>query len=274
MATIDLRNSIARIEGTAEGSDADVVADRGTVTAANSDFATRRELNAGTVTAPGSGTNLIADPLFNAGAFTLPSSSPLVDRGDPAVVTAGELDLAGNPRKAGAAPDIGAFEYQPPAPPPPPPGPPANSAPTLGKVSMTNTVFAPVSTHSASAADPKRSRERVKRGTRFRYLLSEASTVTIAIERRARGKRARARARGRCVRPKHRNRKHKSCTRWLGAGVLKAVEQAGSQSMPFSGRLKSKALKPGKYRARVYAKDAGGARSSERRVSFRVVRAR
>jgi hypothetical protein len=73
------------------------------------------------------------------------------------------------------------------------------------------------------------------------------------------------------ARSKH---KGKACTRWQRAGRLKALQQAGAQSMPFSGRFKGRALRPGSYRARVRAKDAGGARSRERRVSFKIVRAR
>jgi hypothetical protein len=266
MATIALRNSIARLVGGAEADEADVAADRGTVTATNSDFATRLELNSGTASAPGSATNLTADPHFAAGGFVPQVGSPVIDHGSAAFVGAGELDLAGHPRAAGAAPDMGAYEYQPPAPPPPPP--PANDRPQLGKVSMTNTVFAPVEGHSAFA--PQHAR-RVKRGTKFRYVLSEAATVTIAIERRATGRRARS---GRCAKPSKRNAKRKRCVRWVLAGRLKSAQQAGSQTTPFGGGFKGRGLKPGRYRARARAKDAGGARSRERRVGFRIVRAR
>ena len=184
-----------------------------------------------------------------------------------------------------AQPDIGAYEL--PAPPTvEPPPPPANTRPKLGKVSMTNKVFAPEEAHAAAATaadrnrarDRDRARARVKRGTIFRYLLSESATVTIAIERRARGRRARTRARGvgRCVKPKkqHGKVKGKPCIRWLRAGALKSVERAGSQGTPFSGRFKGRALKPGRYRARVVAKDRAGARSRESRVTFKIVRAR
>jgi hypothetical protein len=263
---IDLRNSIARLEGGAESGEGDVAADRGTVTAAHSDFATRLQLNGGTVTAPGSGTNLTGDPLFNAGAFTLKSTSPLIDRGDPSLVTPGELDLAGNSRSAGAAPDMGAFEFQPPAPPPPPPPPPPpNAPPGLTMVSMTNSVFAPVAARAAGAARARN----VKRGTRFRYLLSEAATVSIVIDRRARGRRAGKR----CVKPTRRNAGHRKCKRWVRVGRLRATEQAGRQSTPFTGRFGKRALAPGRYRARISAKDVLGARSTERRLAFRIVRA-
>jgi hypothetical protein len=261
MATIDLRNTIARLEGPAEADEADVAADRGNVTAANSDFATRLQLNGGTVTEPGTGTNLTADPLFAAGGFTPQATSPLIDRGDPSVVTAGELDLGGNPRAAGLAPDIGAYEYQPPPSPPPPP---PNSAPSLSKVSMTNSVFAPV------AAQASRRRKAIKRGTTFRYILSEPATVTIAIERRARGRRSGKR----CLKPNRRNARHRACKRWVRAGTLRAAEQAGRQSTGFSGRFGKRALAAGRYRARVRAKDPLGARSVERRLAFRIVRAR
>jgi hypothetical protein len=270
-ATIDLRNSIARLEGGAEAGEADVAADRGAITASHSDFASHLELNGGTIAGLTSAI-LSADPLFDAGAFTLQRSSPLIDRGDPAAVSPGERDVAGHPRAVGAAPDIGAYEYQP----PPDDQQPPNEAPKLGKVSMTHTVFAPV---VASAASPNRARGRVKRGTIFRYALSESAGVTIAIERRARGRRARARsrARGRCLPLSHRRargkRKGKPCTRWLRAGTLKTLQNPGAQRTPFGGRFKGRALKPGSYRARVVASD-GRARSRERRVPFRIVRAR
>ena len=87
---------------------------------------------AATATPAGSGTNLIGDPLFvdpTAGNYTLQAGSPLIERGDPAIVLAGELDAAGAPRSQDndcdglAIPDIGAFERAGAAGPCPPPGP-------------------------------------------------------------------------------------------------------------------------------------------------------
>jgi hypothetical protein len=266
--TINLRNTIVDFEGTPESDEAAVAADNATVTAANSSFDTRRQLNAGTVTAPGSGANLTGDPLFTsfaAGDYTLLPTSPLIDRGDPAVVTAGELDLAGNPRAQGA-PDIGAFEYQPPAKPATPP-PAENAAPALAAVSMTNRVFAPV---EAKASAARARRARVKRGTTFRYKLSEPATVTIGIQRKVSGRRVH----GHCAKATRRNRRHRRCTRWVTVGTLHAAKQAGQQSTPFTGRFRRKALTPGHYRARIRARDTQGARSRERRLSFKIVRAR
>jgi hypothetical protein len=39
-----------------------------------------------------------------------------------------------------------------------------------------------------------------------------------------------------------------------------------------TGRVGSRALKPGRYRLRVVAVDAAGNRSAEQRLSFRIVR--
>ena len=109
---------------------------------------------------------------------------------------------------------------------------------------MTNSVFAPLAARAAAR------RRKPKRGTRFRYTLSEAARVTITIERRLRGRRVRYRR----------------------AGRLAGRKQAGRQSTPFSGWVRRKPLRPGRYRARIVAVDSLGARSRERRLRFRVVK--
>jgi hypothetical protein len=48
--------------------------------------------------------------------------------------------------------------------------------------------------------------------------------------------------------------------------------KAGLNVVRFSGRLGSRALKPGRYRAILVATDASGNRSAARRVAFRVIR--
>jgi hypothetical protein len=70
------------------------------------------------------GGNLNVDPQFaSVTDFHLPVGSPVVDQGA-AALQAGEssTDLDGAARLTGAATDMGAFEYQPPAPSPPPSG--------------------------------------------------------------------------------------------------------------------------------------------------------
>lgn len=60
--------------------------------------------------------NLPDDPLFTDaadGVFTLQSDSPAINSGDATLSETGfPLDLAGNPRVAGSAPDRGAYEFQ------------------------------------------------------------------------------------------------------------------------------------------------------------------
>jgi hypothetical protein len=258
----DLRNTIVRVEGPAAATGADLVADRATISADFTSFTTAIPLNGAVVPAPGSASNLTGDPLLRPDLALL-ADSPLIDRGDPTVVGAGELDLGGNPRSADgdgdcvAAPDIGAFERADACPP--------NVAPDVSAVSMTNKVFAPKRAGASAAQKRKR---RVNRGTTFRYTLSEPARVTITIERQLKGRRVR----GKCRTPTGKNRRRRACKRFKRAGVLRADEGAGRQSTTFSGRFGRRALKRGRYRARLVATDPQGARSAERRLRFRVVR--
>jgi hypothetical protein len=99
-STVTLRNSIARRLPVSKAPFVDLLTDSGTIVAASSSFISSAAENGGSVPAPGSGSNLAVDPLFvdpEAGNFALQGSSPLIDRGDPTVVQAGELDLVGAP---------------------------------------------------------------------------------------------------------------------------------------------------------------------------------
>jgi hypothetical protein len=264
--TTTLRNSIARAEGTG----VDLAADRASIGAEFSSFNSQMLSNGGSAPVPGAGTNVAGDPLLAPDHSLLPGS-PLIDRGDPAAVLPGEFDLAGAARALDgngdcvAAPDIGAFERPDACPPPP-----ANVAPQMTNVGVTNKVFAPAARRAA--ADAQTRRRRVKRGTRFRYTLSEPARVTIAIERVLPG---RVRGRGtrrKCVKPTARNRKARRCKRYKRVTTLAANEQAGRQSTAFSGRVRRRALRPGRYRARLVATDSLGARSAETRIALRIVR--
>ena len=138
--TADLSNSVVRVldtDSAPTSPDVKVVTSNGAAsfTASHSSYdtvTTIPRLGTATATPAGSGTNLIGDPLFvdpSAGDYTLQAGSQLIERGDPAVVAAGELDAAGAPRAQDidcdglAIPDIGAFERAGAAGPCPPPGP-------------------------------------------------------------------------------------------------------------------------------------------------------
>ena len=85
---------------------------------------------------------------------------------------------------------------------------------------------------------------RVRRGSAFRFRLSERARVTIRIDRKA----------GR------RYRKVKVLTR---RGL-----RGGANTLRFSGRIKRKALAPGSYRATLRAADRAGNRSRARKITF------
>lgn len=273
--SIALHNSIVRALNGPAGS-ADLVADRATISADHSAFSSSAARNGGSVPGPGAGTNIAGDPKFaGASDFSLQPGSPLIDRGDPSIVTPGELDLAGAPRARDAnsdcavIPDIGAFER------PGGLGCPAavNAAPAVGSFSATNKVFAPVAKGGkvTSAARHKRTK-RVKRGTRFHYKISEGATITITIERRLSGRRVKKGKKTVCAKPARKYRKKRKCTRYKRAGTIRATGKVGTNTTSFSGRFRGKALKRGRYRATIVATDAQGAKSKPRRLDLRVVK--
>lgn len=134
--------------------------------------------------------------------------------------------------------------------------------PVLGKLSITNRRFA-VAALLGSAAKPK-----VKRGTSFRYTLSEAATARFTIERSATGRRV-----GKKCRPQTRaNAGHKKCVRFKRIGAFSRAAKAGRNTTKFSGKLGRRKLKPGSYRATAIATDSAGGKSKAKRVAFRTVR--
>lgn len=66
-ATVNLRNSVARLEGAVEAGEGDLVAKHGAIVAANSAFSAVATAGSGTTTAPGTGANLAGDPQLTAG---------------------------------------------------------------------------------------------------------------------------------------------------------------------------------------------------------------
>ena len=270
-ALVSLRNSIVRhLPASEKAPPVDFYANGGTVVAEFSNYNTSLEENGGTVTPAGSGTNVAGDPQFvdpSLEIFLLQNASPLIDRGDAAVVQAGELDLLGSARSLDgnrdcvAAPDLGAFEVTGQSVPCP-----VDPPPTISQFGMSPKTFA-VSGKGTKSSSASAAAAKVKRGTRFTYTLSEPAKVVIAIDRKAKGRRAGKK----CVKVTPANRSHKPCTRFVRKGTLSTQEQAGRQSLNWSGRLKGKALKPGRYRARAVAVDASGQRSKPRSVGFKIV---
>jgi hypothetical protein len=112
--------------------------------------------------------------------------------------------------------------------------------------------------------------KKTPRGTKLRFSVSAAGTVKVSFARLVAGRRSGKR----CVKPTHRLRKHKRCTRALKVkkGLTRRVA-AGPGSIAFSGRLGPKALRRGNYRATITESVTGApARSLPRSAKFKIVR--
>ena len=284
---VTIANSVVRAAGTDV-----VVDDPGPVaTVSHSNFRTL----SGTIDPAGTG-NADADPAFaDEAAGDYRPAEALIDAGADSDDN-GPTDLAGRPRRSGTAVDVGAYEYQWPAVPDPSPSgdtttgtgagtTPADAAPAspglptprtpitpadaldriapgLSALSLTNRSFA-VGTGSTPIT-----LARARKGTVFSYRLTEPGGVGVVIALTSPGRVSGSR----CVKPTKRNAKAKRCTRYTAKGNLRRMGTAGKNALPFTGRIGSKALKPGRYRASFLAADAAGNASAIRSVSFTVVK--
>ena len=188
---------------------------------------------------------LDVDPMLSPDGHLL-AGSPLIDAGTTAGFLAGDpedtLDIDREARQLGAAPDVGADEFPPPAPPAPPPtdGGPDTTAPSMTSVRV-----------------PKRFRSRCPRprpprcrpGMTVRLTLSEAGTVQLLFRRIVR-RRAAGSARPLRVR---------------------FAAKAGSNRFRFSGKIRRRPLRSGRYRLAITARDAAGNRSAAVRRIVRVL---
>ena len=204
------------------------------------------------------------------GNYHLLPASTLIDSGDPTVPQG--LDFDGNPLVVDgngdgiARRDIGAFELQPTPPAPGDAGPGGGGAPTPDTQPPLITGFKPRPAVFAVARAGTPLAARAPRGTRFRYTLSEPAAVRLTIQRRLAGRRSG----GRCVRPSPRLLRAKRCVRYRSVGSLKRSGAKGANGIRFTGRIGSRALRPGSYLALITATDAAGNRSARRAAGFRI----
>ena len=134
-------------------------------------------------------------------------------------------------------------------------------------IDNSNSTFAP---GGSSTPTTGRASARPRRGTVFSYRLETAGTMRIQVQRAMPGRRSG----GRCVKPTRRLRKKRACTRWVTQHTLLRESKAGLNRVAYSGRVRSKALKPGRHRAVFTATASGYTQSAPSIVKFRVVRAR
>jgi hypothetical protein len=151
-----------------------------------------------------------------------------------------------------------------------PGGPPPGSGPTAVIARLTG-LSESYATFAVSAAPTPltatTAARRHHRGTVFTFTLDRAATVRIAITTMAPGRRVH----GRCRLSSRALRHQPRCQAVVTAGTLMRAAHAGSNRVPFSGRIGSKALKPGRYTASFTAIDVAGA-SAPQTLSFTIVR--
>jgi hypothetical protein len=233
-ASVTLRNTIARlIAPPAPEPDprADIVAlDQGDdVTASSSAFTSAVAAAGATVSRPGTGGNVKGDPRLRSpttGDYSLAPGSPLIDRGNPAFVSAGELDLDGHPRSLDglldciALPDIGALEFVA----------HGRCTPLVTKLALSRATVSP------------------KRPAIISFTLARAATVTLQVEPVR--PHAPARPGAKLARRLRAGRRELTLSNRLGAATLPpgsyelivtAVSGTGPQSRPLTARFRVKA---------------------------------
>jgi hypothetical protein len=217
-----------------------------TVTLDYSNYATRQQLNGGSVTAPGSPTNQTLSPLLvdsALGDFHQLARSPTVDAGV-ADAANGAADFEGQARLQGANTDIGADEFSPPAPTTVVPKAVDRTKPRLTALRIRPRAF------------------RARRGAKIRFRLSEVAAVTFNVQKRVR---KRVRSKGR-VRSKVR-------LRYVTMrGSFQRRARKGINNFQFNARLRGKRLARGSYRLVATPRDTAGNTGRAARVRFRIVR--
>jgi hypothetical protein len=137
--------------------------------------------------------------------------------------------------------------------------------PVLSHVSLSARVFAVGRRGAAATAGAA-----VRKGTTVRYRLSEAARVSVTVKRALAGRRVA----GRCEKPTRSNGGARRCARLRRIGRFAIDSRAGTNSHGFSGRIGTRSLAVGRYRATLVASDAAGNRSANARIGFRVVAGR
>jgi DNA-binding beta-propeller fold protein YncE len=134
---------------------------------------------------------------------------------------------------------------------------------TLAGLSETNAVFAVDRVSTPLTGVTSRHH---RRGTIFSFRLDQPAAVTVAIQRNTAGRRV-----GRNCRSESRKlRRERRCTRYVTAAILHRNAHPGANQIKFSGRIGTRALKPGRYLATFTATDAAGT-SKPHSLSFTIV---
>jgi hypothetical protein len=109
---------------------------------------------------------------------------------------------------------------------------------------------------------------KAKAGSRIRFTLSEAASVSVAIDRVTVGRRV-----GKTCRAQTKaNRKRAKCKRYVRVGSRTLAGKLGANSFKFNARVGGRRLAAGKYRGTAVATDSARQLSLARRASFTIKR--
>lgn len=135
-----------------------------------------------------------------------------------------------------------------------------SAVPTITRLAQSHSVWLEKKAHG--------SRKRIHVGTSFSFTLSEAATATLNFSERLSGRSVK----GRCVGATAKNRHAHSCRRTVKRGTISFSAKAGSNKVPFTGRVPHVgSLPPGVYTITVQAINAGGGRSLPATLKFTIV---
>ncbi|HSK50970.1 MAG TPA: hypothetical protein VK889_10820 [Solirubrobacterales bacterium] len=142
--------------------------------------------------------------------------------------------------------------------PSPPSSPPSfDPAPALSALRVNPRAFVPGGGRATASAT----------GAKISYASSEVAAVAFRVERVVKG----TLLKGVCVKRIAATAKGKSCSRFISlAGGFSHQAQAGTNSLPFSGRLGKRKLAVGRYRLVATATDAAGQNSQPASTRFRI----
>jgi hypothetical protein len=137
------------------------------------------------------------------------------------------------------------------------------AAPLMGRPAFGPRIFVVGPNNTPVAA-------KAKRGSTLSFTVNERSTATIRIQKPRKGRRSE----GKCRKPTRKNRKGKRCKRWVKAAATLTRKNVGpgKVSIKFTGRIRGKALKRGRYRASITLTDAAKNKAKPRNATFRIVK--
>ncbi len=194
--------------------------------------------------------------------------SPTVDAG---IVTGetGAIDVDGEPRILGAAPDIGADEVRPPA---PPAAPSDAVAPVGTRLRLKPRRFRPKPARpkSIARASARERRRRTPRTSLVSYRLSEDASVRFTVRRRLIGHRKGKRC---VIGRKRRASRGRRCRKLVRVrGGFSDQGRSGANRFRFNGYVRGRRLRPGAYRLIGVPTDPAGNRGRRFGARFAIAR--